>query len=177
MEDHSTKAIAARAVDLCTVLLYEDATAESVARVLRAHGERGPLDLTGADVRAMREAAGRLVEVLAAPGPGAAAALLNGLLATAAGPPRLTSHDGTTGWHVHVDGHDDAPWGEWFQASSAMAFAVLLADHQRVPGGLCASATCRRPFLHAGGGSPRRYCTPRCATRERVAAYRSTRPA
>ncbi|MFD2350893.1 hypothetical protein ACFSTC_18510 [Nonomuraea ferruginea] len=41
MEDHSTKAIAARAVDLCTVLLYEDATAESVARVLRAHGERG----------------------------------------------------------------------------------------------------------------------------------------
>lgn len=174
MEVHSTKAVAARAVDLCAVLLYEDATAESVARVLRAHGERGPLDLTEADVRAMRETAGRLVEVLAAPDPSTAAALLNRLLA-AAGPPRLTDHDGTTGWHLHTDGHDDAPWDEWFRASSAMALAVLLADQQRVPGGLCASPACRRPFLHAGGGSPRRYCTPRCATRERVAAYRSAR--
>ncbi|MFG1943236.1 CGNR zinc finger domain-containing protein [Nonomuraea sp. NPDC048826] len=177
MEAHSTKAMAARAVDLCVALLYEEATAESAARVLRAHGERGPIELTGSDLRAMRETAGRLVEVLAAPDAASAAALLNDLLESAAGPPRLTSHDGTTGWHLHVDGHDDAPWADWFQASSAMAFAVLLADHQRIPGGLCASPTCRRPFLHAGGGSPRRYCSPRCATRERVAAYRSTRPA
>ncbi|MDA0637036.1 CGNR zinc finger domain-containing protein [Nonomuraea sp. MCN248] len=177
MEAHSAKAMAARAVELCTALLYEDATAESVARVLLAHGERGPLDLAEADLRAMREVAARLVEVLAVPAPAPAAVLLNRLLAAAAGPPRLTSHDGTTGWHVHVDSDDDAPWAEWFQASSALALAVLLADHQRVPGGLCASPACRRPFLHAGGGSPRRYCSPRCATRERVAAYRSTRPA
>ncbi|WP_211293399.1 CGNR zinc finger domain-containing protein, partial [Amycolatopsis pretoriensis] len=27
-----------------------------------------------------------------------------------------------------------------------------------------------------GGGSPKRYCSPRCATRERVAAHRATRP-
>ncbi|WP_332306638.1 CGNR zinc finger domain-containing protein [Saccharomonospora glauca] len=41
------------------------------------------------------------------------------------------------------------------------------------PGGLCASPSCGRPFVHVGGGSPRRYCTPRCATRERVAAHRT----
>ncbi|MDF2711096.1 MAG: hypothetical protein K0R62_6748 [Nonomuraea muscovyensis] len=181
---HSTRAMAERAVDLCVALLYEEPSAESVARVLRAHGERagagadppggGAAEDVGArDVAAMREAAGRLVEVLAAPGVDAAAALLNRILADTARPPRLTSHGGTSTWHLHVDAHDDVPWAEWFLASSAMALAVLLADHQRVPGGLCASAGCRRPYLDLGGGSPRRYCSTRCATRERVAAHRA----
>ncbi len=226
--------MAARAVDLCVALLYEEACTETVARVLRDHGETGtppsggeggpaaggagmPFHgsmgraspgggpATGADdaggrpaaggeggagggpppgeaggpyldegdVAAMREAAARLVEVFAAPGPDAAAAVLNRLLAETGRGPRLTDHGGTTAWHLHVDSHDDAPWAEWFLASSAMALAVLLADHQRVPGGLCASAGCRRPYLDLGGGSPRRYCSTRCATRERVAAHRS----
>ncbi|WP_336215220.1 CGNR zinc finger domain-containing protein [Nonomuraea sp. LPB2021202275-12-8] len=175
MEDHSTKAMAARAVELCVVLLHEEPTAESVSRVLRRHGEQGALDLDEGDVRAMRGAAARLVEVLGAPDAGAAAALLNRLLAEVAGPPRLTSHGGATSWHLHVDSRDDAPWGEWFLASSAMALAVLLADSQQIPGGLCSSGTCRRPYLGAGGGSPRRYCSSRCATRSRVAAHRAGR--
>ncbi|HUR09707.1 MAG TPA: CGNR zinc finger domain-containing protein [Nonomuraea sp.] len=173
MEVHSTKAMAARAVDLCVALLHEKPSPESVARVLRGHGESAGLDLGAADLAAMRAAAERLVDVFAAADPGTAAARLNDLLDTVARAPRLTSHEGTTPWHLHADGDDDAPWGEWFLASSALALAVLLADHQRVPGGLCASATCRRPYLDLGGGSPRRYCSTRCATRERVAAHRS----
>ncbi|WP_246266737.1 CGNR zinc finger domain-containing protein [Nonomuraea typhae] len=174
MEVHSTKAMAARAVALCEALLWGEPTPDSVAGVLRAHGEREPLRLSPADVRAMRSAATGLVEVLGAETPAKAALLLNAILADAAHPPRLTDHGGATTWHLHVDRADDGPWAEWFLASSAMAFAVLLADHQRVPGGLCASASCGRPFLHLGGGSPRRYCTARCATRERVAAHRAT---
>ncbi|MEW9548996.1 CGNR zinc finger domain-containing protein [Nonomuraea sp. NPDC050783] len=173
MEAHSTKAMAVRAVDLCVALLHEQPSIESVSRVLRAHGEAGDLGLGEADVAAMRAAAARLREVLAAPDADRAAALLNRLLADAAGAPRLTDHGGTTSWHVHVDSTDDAPWAEWYLASSAMALAVLLADYQRVPGGLCASPSCRRPYLDFGGGSPRRYCSARCATRERVAAHRS----
>ncbi|WP_245740141.1 CGNR zinc finger domain-containing protein [Nonomuraea maritima] len=176
MEVHSTKAMAARAVDLCVALLHEEPSVASVTRVLHEHGESGDLVLREGDVARMRAAAERLRDVLAAPDAGKAAELLNGLLAEAAHPPRLTSHGGTATWHVHVDSHDDAPWEEWFLASSAMAFAVLLADHQRVPGGLCASASCRRPYLDLGGGSPRRYCSARCATRERVAAHRSRTP-
>ncbi|MEV0346316.1 CGNR zinc finger domain-containing protein [Nonomuraea sp. NPDC050680] len=172
MAVHSTKAMAARAVDLCVALLHEEPSAESVARVLRDHGETGDLDLGEADLAAMRAAAERLVTVFAAAGPDVAAARLNDLLATAAWAPRLTNHGATTPWHLHVDGDDYAPWGEWFLASSALALAVLLADHQRVPGGLCASITCRRPYLDLGGGSPRRCCSTRCATRERVAAHR-----
>ncbi|MFF4621254.1 CGNR zinc finger domain-containing protein [Nonomuraea jabiensis] len=173
MEVHSTKAMAARAVDLCVALLHEPPSVESVSRVLRDHGETGDLDLGEADVTAMRAAAARLREVLGAATVGEAAGLLNRLLAESARAPRLTSHGGTASWHVHVDSGDDAPWGEWFLASSAMALAVLLADHQRVPGGLCASRGCGRPYLDLGGGSPRRYCSARCATRERVAAHRS----
>lgn len=178
VEVHSTKAMAARAVDLCVALLYGQPSIESVSRVLRAYGElgapgTGDLGLGEDDVRAMRAAAARLREVLGAASPGDASALLNRLLAESAKPPRLTDHGGTTTWHVHVDSGDEAPWGEWFLASSAMALAVLLADHQRVPGGLCASASCGRPFLDLGGGSPRRYCSARCATRERVAAHRA----
>nr|WP_236714921.1 CGNR zinc finger domain-containing protein [Nonomuraea pusilla] len=176
---HSARAMAARAVDLCVALLHEQPSAESaesvasVASVLRAHGEEGDLGLDDATVARMRAAAARLREVFAAPGPGPAAALLNDLLAGAARAPRLTDHGGASTWHLHVDSGDDAPWDEWFLASSAMALAVLLADHQRVPGGLCASPGCGRPFLDLGGGSPRRYCSTRCATRERVAAHRS----
>lgn len=175
---HSTKAMAVRAVALCVTLLYDEhlraPSPESVARTLREHGERDPIELTVADVAAMREGAARLVEVFGVPDAAAAAVLLNRLLADAAGSPRLTSHSGATTWHLHVDGDDDGPWAEWFLASSAMALATLFADHQRVPGGLCASETCRRPFLDTGGGSPRRYCSTRCATRERVAAHRAT---
>ncbi|WP_235030391.1 CGNR zinc finger domain-containing protein [Nonomuraea solani] len=173
MEVHSTKAMAVRAVDLCVALLHERPSIESVSRVLRDHGEVGDLDLGEADVAAMRSAAVRLREVLGAAGADEAAALLNRLLAGAAQAPRLTSHGSSTSWHLHVDSGDDAPWGEWFLASSALALAVLLADYQRVPGGLCASASCGRPYLDFGGGSPRRYCSARCATRERVAAHRS----
>jgi predicted RNA-binding Zn ribbon-like protein len=173
VEAHSTKAMAVRTVDLCVALLHEQPSIASVSRVLREHGETGDLDLGEDDITAMRAAAARLREVLAAPDADQAAALLNRLLADSAQAPRLTSHGGTTNWHLHVDNTDDAPWGEWFLASSAMALAVLLADHQRVPGGLCASAGCGRPYLDLGGGSPRRYCSTRCATRERVAAHRS----
>ncbi|WP_223166440.1 CGNR zinc finger domain-containing protein [Nonomuraea sp. SYSU D8015] len=173
MEAHSTKAMAVRAVDLCVALLHEQPSVESVSHVLRRHGETGELGLGEDDIAAMRAAAARLREVLGAPDAGQAAALLNRLLSRAAKPPRLTSHRGTTHWHLHVDSGDDAPWGAWFLASSAMALAVLLADYQRIPGGLCASAGCGRPFMDFGGGSPRRYCSTRCATRERVAAHRS----
>ncbi|MER7619467.1 CGNR zinc finger domain-containing protein, partial [Nonomuraea wenchangensis] len=89
MQAHSTKAMAARAVDLCVALLHRQPTIESVSRVLREHGETGDLGLGEADVAAMRAAAARLREVLAAPDTGRAAALLNRLLADTARAPRL----------------------------------------------------------------------------------------
>lgn len=100
------------------------------------------------------------------------ATLLNAILAEYAYAPRLSSH-GNSPWHLHIDSNDHAPWAEWFAASSAHALAMLLAEKQRNPGGLCASQACGRPFIDLGKGGGRSYCSPKCATRERVATYRS----
>ncbi|TKG69111.1 CGNR zinc finger domain-containing protein [Prauserella endophytica] len=163
---------AQRAADLVAVLLREPVGTENVAAVLLDHGEMEPLGLGDADVAAMRKVAPELHAVFAATSVEQAAGLLNDLLARYAHPPRLTTHGGEHEWHVHVDSRDDAPWAEWLVTSSAHALALLLAQRQRQPGGLCASAACGRPFADLGGGSPRRYCSERCATRERVAAHR-----
>ena len=144
----------------------------AVMEVLRAHGEPEPIEISTAGLDSLREAALELREVFTAGDVTAAADTINGLLAGRAHPPRLTTHGGASGWHLHVDGSDDAPWSEWFLTSSCLALAVLLADRQAPPAGICASPSCGRPFVNVGRGSARRYCSAACGTRERVAAYR-----
>ena len=56
--------------------------------------------------------------------------------------------------------------------------AVLQALLQRHGGplcawGRCAAADCDHFFVDTGRRSPQRFCTPRCATRVRVAAHRA----
>ncbi|MFF3846654.1 CGNR zinc finger domain-containing protein [Streptomyces sp. NPDC002328] len=175
---HSVLAVARRTAALLNAL--EDTptaaatTVASVADVLRAHGEPEPLDLTAEDVEGMRAAGARLREVFAAGDVDAAAAALNGLLREHTGTLRLTAHAGRTPWHPHLDRADDGPWDEWFLASSCLALTVLLWDRQRPPGRICASPSCGHVFITQGSGPERRYCTRRCATRERVAAHRRT---
>ena len=104
----------------------------------------------------------------------AAATVINSLLAGRAHPPRLTNHGGTSGWHLHADSSDDALWGETILTSSCLALAVLLADRQAPPAGLCASPSCGKPFVNVGRGGARRYCSQLCGTRERVARHRAS---
>ncbi|MER7519181.1 CGNR zinc finger domain-containing protein [Streptomyces sp. NPDC126499] len=178
---HSVLANARRAADLVNVLSRPDpypSRLADVAAVLRAYGEGEPLGLADADLPHLREAAGALRPVFAADGTDTAARTLNALLAERTGPLRLTAHGGRDPWHPHVDRDDDAPWAEWFLASSCLSLAVLLWDRGRAPGGVCASATCEDVFVPQGGGKDRRrYCSRRCATRERVAAHRRARAA
>ncbi|MFC4004656.1 CGNR zinc finger domain-containing protein [Prauserella oleivorans] len=164
--------VVTRAADLLDVLLRESPTVAEVSAVLVDHGEREPLGLTEQDVAAMRAVAPELREVFAATTTDQAAERINALLARYAHPPRLTAHGGSHPWHLHADRDDDGPWAEWLMSSTCLAMAFALAERQRPPGGVCASAACGRPFADLGGGSPRRYCSARCATRERVAAHR-----
>jgi len=169
---------AQRAADIIDVLVPRgagphppDERARLIA-VLRAYGETGPIEVSAADLTELRRAAADLREVFAASDVAVAAALINGLLAGRAHPPRLTTHGGESGWHLHVDGSDDAPWAEWFLTSSGLALAVLLAERQAPPAGLCASPSCGKPFVNVGRGAARRYCSTACGTRERVARHR-----
>jgi predicted RNA-binding Zn ribbon-like protein len=151
-----------------------DERAELIA-VLRAHGEAEPIEISDADLAALREAALDLREVFAAGDVAAAADRINALMARHAHPPRLTSHGGGYGWHLHVDADDDAPWAQWFLTSSGLALAVLVAERQAPPAGLCASPSCGKPYVNVGRGSARRFCSAGCGTRERVAAHREAR--
>ena len=167
---------AQRAADLLAVLLPgpgRPAGRAALIAVLRQYGESEPIEVSATDLAELREAALLLREVFAAEDADTAANRLNGLLAGRAHPPRLTSHGGTSGWHLHVDGDDDAPWAEWFLTSSSLALAVLLAERQAPPAGLCASPSCGKPFVNVGRGTARRYCSAACGTRERVARHRA----
>lgn len=147
----------------------------ALAELLAGHGER-PADLDEAafpeaSAAELRAAARRMGEVLAERDEDRAAGALNALFAECATRPRLTRHDGHP-WHLHVDRGDGAGWGDWFLASGALALAQLLTEYGRIAWGACAATGCGRFFLATGPGSVRRYCTPTCATRARVAAHR-----
>lgn len=143
--------------------------------VLREHGEPGPVEISDAELVQLRRAALDLRDVFTAASAAQAADRINALLARYAHPPRLTDHAGEYGWHLHVDSSDEAPWAEWFLTSSCLALAALLAERQAAPAGLCESVSCGKPFVNVGRGARRRYCSPACGTRERVAAHREAR--
>ena len=169
---HSVLTAARRTAALINALADDRPDPAAVADVLRAYGESDPIDLTTGDVAGMRAAAALLRQVFAAEHADDAAATLNRLLQEHTGPLRLTSHGGSTPWHPHLDHDDNAPWAEWLLASSCMALTVLVWDRQRQPGRICASPSCHNVFITQGSGPERRYCSRRCATRERVAAHR-----
>ncbi|MFD8598925.1 CGNR zinc finger domain-containing protein [Kitasatospora sp. NPDC059646] len=166
---------AARAAAVVNAFAAGAPDPDGLAAILRAHGEPEPVRLTAGDADALRTAAARLREVFAAPDTDRAAAALNRLLREHTGPLRLTTHGGAVGWHPHLDHDDDAPWDQWLIASSCLALAVLLWERGRPPGGTCAAPRCRNVYLTRGSGPERRYCSRRCATRERVAAHRRAR--
>lgn len=158
---NSVLTTARRTVALVNALVTECPDAREVASVLSDFGEAEPIGLTAEDLAGMREAAGLLREVFAAEHTRTAAEALDRLLRERTGRLRLTSHGGTGPWHPHLDHDDEAPWDEWFLASSCMALTVLLWDSQRPPGGVCSSPGCRYVFLARGSGPDRRYCSRR----------------
>lgn len=168
---------AQRLLDLANLLdASPDAGADDLAAVLAAHGETAA-DLDGfaePAAAAVRTVVAGLATVLRETDADRAASAINEVLATYASRPRLSNHGGHT-WHLHVDSHDDAPWAEWLAASSALALAHLLSERGRAAWGECAAPDCSTLFLDTGPGSPRKYCSSTCATRDRVARHRARR--
>ncbi|MEV6105387.1 CGNR zinc finger domain-containing protein [Streptomyces sp. NPDC051940] len=172
---------AERLIDLANAVREDPALPrDALADLLERHGETGLNDdgdsgaaaFTDTDAAILRLAVRRLIDdVLTATDTDRAALALNAILEECGARPRLSRHDGHA-WHLHVDRSDDASWSDWLLASSAHALAQLLGDRGRVAWSACAAASCGRFFLLTGPGSPRRYCSTACGTRERVAAHR-----
>jgi predicted RNA-binding Zn ribbon-like protein len=98
---------------------------------------------------------------------------VNRLLDRAQTPPRLSNHDGTA-WHLHITA-DEAPWADWLAAVAGLGLARLLAEDGVARIGRCAAPSCARVFAGGLRNHPRRYCSPTCANRARVAAFRARR--
>ncbi len=165
---------AQRATDIVAILRNQDKLGDSLViaklnQTLERYGEHSKV--VPGDLVSLTTVAEELYAVYAADTIDQAARHINKMLAKYASLPRLSSHNDTA-WHLHVDSNDDAPWAEWFAASSALALATLLAEKQQKPGGICAAANCTNPFIDSGKGGERNYCSQKCATRARVAAYR-----
>ncbi|TDD52127.1 hypothetical protein E1263_29350 [Kribbella antibiotica] len=160
------------AVDLVNTktLEPEQLTApQALSQFLLDHGEPvavvDPRDLV--QVKAIRE---QIRPVFHAR-PTEAAAILNTLLAEYAVRPYLSDHDGSP-WHLHV-AKPEATWAEWFAAGAAVGLAAFAAGHGFDAINACAASDCERVFVNAAERRPRRFCTPTCSSRTRVASYRA----
>lgn len=167
---------AQRLVDLANAVRTEPRLSRAgFAALLSEHGETAadlsPEHFTDADADELRAAVVRLTGVLRETDDDRAAHALNTLLEECGARPRLSRHDGHA-WHLHVDRGEDAGWGDWFTATGALALARILSEWGRTAWGECAATGCTALFLTTGPGPTRRYCSPTCATRTRVAAHR-----
>jgi predicted RNA-binding Zn ribbon-like protein len=150
--------------------------AAGLAGFLIDHGEAAPIELTTRDVDQLIRVRAELSDLFdAAEGAGVdeVAGRVNRLLDRAQTPPRLSNHDGTA-WHLHITA-DEAPWDDWLAAVAGLGLAKLLAEDGLARLGRCAAASCRRAFAGGLRNHPRRSCSPTCANRARVAAFRARR--
>lgn len=161
------------AVDLVNTRTLEPerlTTPADLRDFLLAHGESEPITLDEDDLRDVRAVRERLRPVFHRT-PAESARVLNELLGEYAVRPYLSDHDGLP-WHLHV-ARPDATWGEWLAATAALGLAGFAAGHGFAAIGTCAAADCERVFVNPAERRPRRFCTPTCASRTRVASYRA----
>ncbi|MEU4194876.1 CGNR zinc finger domain-containing protein [Kribbella sp. NPDC026611] len=100
-----------------------------------------------------------------------AAGIINGLLAQYATVPYL-SEGGVGAWHLHTF-QPDAALADRLAASCALALAGFATEHGFGAIATCAAPNCERVFVNAARNRPRRFCSPPCSTRTRVASYRA----
>ncbi len=146
------------------------ATAADVAGFVAEHGFSGRDEVTEADAADLRAFRERLREVFEAPEEFEASSLLNALLDELELRPYLTDHDGHS--HLHY-APMDASVARKVAASTAMALALLIADHGYRRLGVCSAEGCRDVYVDTSRNRSRRYCNEVCSSRMNVAAYRA----
>ncbi|MGW3183399.1 CGNR zinc finger domain-containing protein [Kitasatospora sp. NPDC001119] len=154
-----------------TVREDPDAGAAELQALLDRHGGP-PLRLTDADARELRQATAEVTAVLETDDPDHAADLINTLLDRHPPRPRLVRLPGRP-WSLHTRAPADAGLTHWLLSTAALALGLWLSERGTCAWGRCAAPGCGRFFIDTGRRTPQRYCTPRCATRVRVAAHRA----
>ncbi|MFD7620822.1 CGNR zinc finger domain-containing protein [Streptomyces sp. NPDC059802] len=151
--------------------------AEVSAAALQALLERHsgpPFTLTASDARQLREATARLIRILATHDEDQAAEAINALLDEYPAQPCLVRLPGRP-WSLHTKAPHEADPTHWLLSTTGLALGLWLSERGRCAWGQCAAPDCDHYFIDTGRRTPQRYCTPRCATRVRVASHRAQR--
>ena len=134
---------------------------------------------TERDVRVLRKVSARLRRALDAAVRSDREAVLeeiNTLLAAHPLRPRLSAgHDEEAAdWHVHVADPHEPPATE-VAAAASWGLAQGIVHHGLERWGRCAADDCGNFYLDTSTNRAKRFCSPRCANRVHVAAFRSRR--
>jgi len=113
----------------------------------------------------------QLATVLTTPGDESFIAALATLLDAQDCHPQLTLHDGTAP-HLHF-ARDGAPLPTWIATMAVTGLALYVCRYGRSRLRRCAAADCGRWHADESKNSSRKYCSPACASRTTVAAYRA----
>jgi predicted RNA-binding Zn ribbon-like protein len=81
-------------------------------------------------------------------------------------------HDGAAAPHLHY-ARDGAPLPAWTAAMAVSGLALYICRHGRTRLRRCAASGCSRWYADESKNASRRYCSPACASRTTVAAYRA----
>jgi predicted RNA-binding Zn ribbon-like protein len=104
-----------------------------------------------------------------------AAVLVNTLLREARALPQLVRHDGWD-YHLHAT-PPEAPLADRMAVEAAMAFSEVIRARQLGRLRRCAAPDCDDVHVDLSRNRSRRFCSPACANRVNVAAYRVRRAA
>jgi predicted RNA-binding Zn ribbon-like protein len=129
-----------------------------------------------ADLAALRPVATDLRRILACAVAGdndGVLAQVNALLATHTPHPRLSAgHSAEPSWHMHMADPDASPATE-VAAAAAWGLAHGIVHHGLNRWGHCDATDCDNYYLDTSTNRAKRFCSPRCANRVHVAAFRS----
>lgn len=145
---------------------------EDVDRWYAAHGFTGRHDGDAAELRALRRLR-PILRALLTVEPDEAVTQANAILAEARALPQLVRHDGL-GWHIHaISG--DAPLDRRVAVEAAMAVTDLIRGDELSRLSICDDLACEGLVLDLSRNRSGRFCSPTCANRNAVAAYRARR--
>jgi predicted RNA-binding Zn ribbon-like protein len=86
--------------------------------------------------------------------------------------PRLSMHDGAAAPHLHY-ARDGAPLPTWIATMAVAGLVLHVCRDGRSRLRRCAASGCGRWYADESRNASRRYCSPACASRTTVAAYRA----
>jgi predicted RNA-binding Zn ribbon-like protein len=154
------------------------ASVSDLGRIYEACGWEGKY-AEERDLAPLRKAQRRLREVFELGAGGSdekAVAACNSLMEIHPVQPRITAHDASGDWHMHVTGRGAAMSAE-FIAGAVWGLAVWLCEYGSARFGVCADERCGNVYLDTSSNCCRRFCSERCATRSHVAAHRARKKA